>query len=154
MLVRDRAGQPIRASILDWEYVLDTTHPAALPFLYLSAMRLVAYGFDFVKLDAQVFLEGMPLAPGMVPSNDICRHLAGLGLTLIVGGIADEGQLARVFGFGVLFGQGQLFGGPRPVRVQVAARASHRRHGARRSSDRLVPEPSLRSGSREMSPGQ
>jgi hypothetical protein len=51
MLVRDSAGQPIRASILDWEYVLDTTHPAALPFLYLSAMRLVAYGFDFVKLD-------------------------------------------------------------------------------------------------------
>jgi alpha-galactosidase len=51
ILVRDAAGQPIRASILDWEYVLDTTHPAALPFLYLSARRLVDYGFDFVKLD-------------------------------------------------------------------------------------------------------
>ena len=51
MLVRDTAGRPIRASILDWEYVLDTTHPQAEAFLYASARRLVDYGFDFVKLD-------------------------------------------------------------------------------------------------------
>lgn len=51
MLLRDAAGQPVRASILDWEYVLDITHPAAVPFLYTSAKRLVDYGFDFVKLD-------------------------------------------------------------------------------------------------------
>jgi alpha-galactosidase len=51
MVVRDANGQPIRASILDWEYVLDTTHPAAASFLYWSAMRLASYGFDFIKLD-------------------------------------------------------------------------------------------------------
>ncbi|MGH2585901.1 MAG: alpha-galactosidase [Dehalococcoidia bacterium] len=51
MVVRDTNGQPIRASILDWEYVLDTTHPAAASFLYWSAMRLASYGFDFIKLD-------------------------------------------------------------------------------------------------------
>jgi alpha-galactosidase len=51
IIVRDANGGLLRASILDWEYVLDTTHPAALPFLYSSAMRLAAYGFDFVKLD-------------------------------------------------------------------------------------------------------
>jgi hypothetical protein len=51
MLVRDAAGAPIRASILDWDYVLDTTHPEAEAFLYASARRLVDYGFDFVKLD-------------------------------------------------------------------------------------------------------
>src|SRR3712207_2326702 len=47
----DPAGNPIRASILDWEYVVDTTHPEAEAFLYASARRLVDYGFDFVKLD-------------------------------------------------------------------------------------------------------
>jgi hypothetical protein len=51
MLVRDALGQPIRASILDWEYVLDTTHPGADAFLYVAAKRLADYGFDFVKLD-------------------------------------------------------------------------------------------------------
>ena len=51
MLVRDESGNPIRASVLDWEYVLDTTHPGALPLLYLSAQQIADYGFDFVKLD-------------------------------------------------------------------------------------------------------
>lgn len=51
MLVRDAQGEPIHASILDWEYVLDTTHPGALPLLYQSATRIAEDGFDFVKLD-------------------------------------------------------------------------------------------------------
>jgi alpha-galactosidase len=51
MLVRDESGNPVRASVLDWEYVLDTTHPGALPLLYLSARQIADYGFDFVKLD-------------------------------------------------------------------------------------------------------
>jgi cyclic-di-GMP phosphodiesterase TipF (flagellum assembly factor) len=76
-------------------------------------------GFSFVKLDADVFLEGMPAPGGPLPAADICRHLAELGLTLIVGGIDDETKLARIFGFGALLGQGQMFGGPRPVKAEA-----------------------------------
>lgn len=51
LLLRDATGAPVRASILNWEYVVDPTHPGALPLLYSSAKRIADYGFDFVKLD-------------------------------------------------------------------------------------------------------
>lgn len=76
------------------------------------------HGFDFIKLDAQVFLEGLPAPTGTIPAADICRHLASMGLGLIVGGIVAENDLARILGFGALLGQGALFGGPRSVELE------------------------------------
>lgn len=81
---------------------------------------LAEQGFVFAKLDAYVFLDGLPAPSGRIPSSDVCRHLAKHGLTLVVERIDDDEQLARVFGFGVLLGQGQHFGGPRPVRADIA----------------------------------
>jgi cyclic-di-GMP phosphodiesterase TipF (flagellum assembly factor) len=78
-------------------------------------------GFGFVELDAPVFLDGLPAAGGRVPASDICRHLADFGLTLIVGRIEDDWLLARILGFGVLFGKGTLFGGARLVKDEVVA---------------------------------
>ncbi len=88
---------------------------------------LAEAGFSFVKLDADVFLKGLPTSGGHIPASDVCRHLAKLGLTLVVERIDSEEKMARVFGFGVLLGQGHLFGGPRPVRslaVPVAGEAA------------------------------
>lgn len=82
---------------------------------------LVARGFEFVRLDAPVFLQGLAAPHGMVPADDLCRHLSGLGFTLIVSRIAEERELAKVLGFGALLGQGQLFGGPRPIRRERPA---------------------------------
>lgn len=81
---------------------------------------LAEQGFVFAKLDAAVFLDGLRAPSGHLPSSDVCRHLAKHGLTLVVERIDDDELLARVFGFGVLLGQGQLFGGARPVRADVA----------------------------------
>ncbi|MEW5962761.1 MAG: EAL domain-containing protein [Pseudomonadota bacterium] len=81
---------------------------------------LTAAGFAFAKLDASVFLEGLPAPGGHLPASDICRHLAALGLALVVEAIEDEGALARIYGFGVLLGQGPLFGGPRLVKAEIA----------------------------------
>ena len=80
---------------------------------------LADQGFVFAKLDASVFLNGLPAPSGHIPSADVCRHLASHGLTLVVEHIENDEQLARIFGFGVLLGQGQLFGGARPVRSDV-----------------------------------
>jgi cyclic-di-GMP phosphodiesterase TipF (flagellum assembly factor) len=77
---------------------------------------LAEAGFGFIKLDADIFLKGLPTGSGHIPASDICRHLAKLGLTLVVERIDNEEKLAHVFGFGVLLGQGRLFGGPRPVK--------------------------------------
>jgi EAL domain-containing protein (putative c-di-GMP-specific phosphodiesterase class I) len=78
-------------------------------------------GFEFIKLDAPVFLEGLEAPGGLIPADDICRHLSDFGLTLIVGRIEDDRLLARILGFGVLFGKGTLFGGPKLVKPEVVA---------------------------------
>jgi cyclic-di-GMP phosphodiesterase TipF (flagellum assembly factor) len=83
--------------------------------------QLKAMGFEFVKLDAEVFLEGLRAPGGRVPAADICRHLSEFGLTLIVGRIEDDWLLARVLGFGVLLGKGAFFGGPKLVKAEVVA---------------------------------
>jgi cyclic-di-GMP phosphodiesterase TipF (flagellum assembly factor) len=82
---------------------------------------LAAQGFEFVRLDAAVFLQGLAAPHGIVPAADLCRYLSGLGFTLIVSRIAEERELAKVLGFGALLGQGQLFGGPRPIRRERPA---------------------------------
>ena len=76
-------------------------------------------GFSFVKLDASVLLEGLPAAGAIIASGDVCRHFAASGLALIVNHIDDEQALARILGFGVLFGQGALFGTRRAVRSDI-----------------------------------
>ncbi len=95
---------------------------SAITDLDMDFEALAEQGFAFVKLDAAVFLEGLPAPSGRIPSSDVCRHLAMHGLTLVVERIDDDEKLARVFGFGVLLGQGQLFGGARPVRADVVGR--------------------------------
>jgi cyclic-di-GMP phosphodiesterase TipF (flagellum assembly factor) len=87
--------------------------------------RLAAAGFDFVKLDAAVFLEGLKGPHGTVPSCDICGYLARMGFTLVANRIDSEYERSRLFGFGVLFGQGQLFGGARPMKADALAGAKH-----------------------------
>ena len=82
---------------------------------------LKAMGFEFVKLDAPLFLEGLPTSSGRIPASDICRYLAEFGLTLIVGRIEDDWLLARILGFGVLLGNGTLFGGPKLVKPEMVA---------------------------------
>jgi cyclic-di-GMP phosphodiesterase TipF (flagellum assembly factor) len=81
--------------------------------------RLVQSGFVFAKLDADVFVAGLPAPDGPIPASDICRFLAEAGLTLIVQSIESERQLGEILGFGALYGQGALFGGPRPVKAHV-----------------------------------
>lgn len=86
--------------------------------------RLKALGFEFVKLDAQVFLDGMQAPGGCIPAADICRYLSEFGLTLIVGAIEDDWLLAKIMGFGVLLGKGALFGGARLIKAMESGAAA------------------------------
>ena len=101
-------------SAVGFRFALEEVTDLDMDFAALKEM-----GFAFVELDAPVFLDGLPAAGGRVPASDICRHLADFGLTLIVGRIEDDWLLARILGFGVLFGKGTLFGGPRLVKDEV-----------------------------------
>ena len=84
---------------------------------------LKSVGFDFVKLDAGVFEQGLPFGASHVPAPDLCRHFAEHGLNVIVCHIDDELSRGRIAGYGVSLGQGALFGGPRPVPVGLDASA-------------------------------
>jgi cyclic-di-GMP phosphodiesterase TipF (flagellum assembly factor) len=101
---------------LGFRFALEAVTDLDMDFAALKDM-----GFAFVELDAPVFLDGLPCAGGRIPASDICRHLADFGLSLIVGRIEDDWLLARVLGFGVLFGKGTLFGGPRLVKDEVVS---------------------------------
>jgi EAL domain-containing protein (putative c-di-GMP-specific phosphodiesterase class I) len=87
--------------------------------LKMDFAALKTAGFAFVKLEAPTFLEGLPAAGGRVAASDVCRFLQDFGLTLIVGRIEDDWMLARILGFGVQFGMGGLFGGPKLVKAEV-----------------------------------
>lgn len=89
--------------------------------LDMDFAELKTSGFEFVKLTSQAFLAGLPALGSQIPAADVCQHLGQAGLTLVVDGIASETELAKIFGFGVLFGQGELFGGAREVRSKPAA---------------------------------
>jgi cyclic-di-GMP phosphodiesterase, flagellum assembly factor TipF len=82
--------------------------------------NLVRHGFAFAKLPAKAFLTGLPSLHGVVPSHEVCHILAKAGLTLIADAIDSDEVRARVFGFGILFGQGQLFGGARAMALAPA----------------------------------
>lgn len=95
---------------------------SALTDLDMNFAAMAQAGFQFVKIDASVMTNGLAHPGGFIPANDVCRFLADQGFGLIVEGIDNEETLARVFGFGVLLGQGTLFGGRRPVKTDVAAK--------------------------------
>lgn len=98
----------------------------AITDLDMDFAELAAGGFTFARLDADVFLDGLMVTGGeRVSPADVCRHLTESGLGLVVRRIDDPKRLARVMGFGVMMGQGAMFGPPRVVSGDAEARPRH-----------------------------
>ena len=96
----------------------------AVTDLDMDFEMLASAGFKYVKLDADVFLAGLPVAGGSVPAADLCKHFAELGMTPIVEAIDDGDKRQQVFAYGVRLGQGQLFGGARQVKTSASGQRS------------------------------
>ena len=71
-----------------------------------------------------MFLSGLPAPEGPVPAADLCKHFSQLGLTTVVEALDDETKREKVYAYGVRFGQGPLFGGPRVVKTSGSAHTS------------------------------
>jgi cyclic-di-GMP phosphodiesterase TipF (flagellum assembly factor) len=89
--------------------------------LKLDLAWLRRQGFRFVKADAHI-LGGF----GADPTNDIAidNFLTRLGrqnIELIVDGIADETAVLDVVERNIKWGEGKLFGGPRPIKRELLA---------------------------------
>ena len=82
---------------------------------------LAPRGFAFAKIDAAVFLGGLPLGTTTIPPADLVRHLADARIDVIVGGVTEAAQVPLLQTRGVTFALGDVFGPARPVRQDILA---------------------------------
>ena len=78
--------------------------------------KLRRLGFSFIKVRADTLIYGMRDARASVAAEDFKDLLARSGLSLIVERIEDEKSVVQLLEYAVDFGQGYLFGEPRPIR--------------------------------------
>jgi cyclic-di-GMP phosphodiesterase TipF (flagellum assembly factor) len=78
--------------------------------------RLRAQGFHFIKVKAKTLIAGMKQANAPVAAEDLKELLARCGIDLIVERVEEEKTVVQMLEFNVGYGQGFLFGEPRPVR--------------------------------------
>jgi cyclic-di-GMP phosphodiesterase, flagellum assembly factor TipF len=87
--------------------------------LAMDFSGLAKRGFAFMRLESRALVDGLPARDRFVGPDELCKMLAGAGMTLVADTIDDEAVRARVFGFGILYGQGRLFGGARLVKLDA-----------------------------------
>jgi cyclic-di-GMP phosphodiesterase, flagellum assembly factor TipF len=90
---------------------------AQIDHLAMDFKDLAKRGFAFMRLEARALVDGLPARDHFVGPDELCKMLAGAGMTLVADTIDDDAIRARVFGFGILYGQGRLFGGARQVKL-------------------------------------
>jgi cyclic-di-GMP phosphodiesterase TipF (flagellum assembly factor) len=78
--------------------------------------KLRHQGFHFIKVAARTLISGMKQALAPVAAEDFKDLLARHGVTLIVERVEDEKTVVQLLEFNVGYGQGFLFGEPRPLR--------------------------------------
>jgi cyclic-di-GMP phosphodiesterase TipF (flagellum assembly factor) len=87
--------------------------------LQVNPRALAEQGVRFVKVPAKLLLNHNPAAAGDIHLTDFASLLARHGIELIVERIEHEGAVVDLLDYGARFGQGFLFGPPRPVRHDV-----------------------------------
>jgi cyclic-di-GMP phosphodiesterase, flagellum assembly factor TipF len=85
----------------------------------IEPRELGGLGIRFVKAPAGVLLDSETIANATIHTSDLSNLLARFGIDLIVDGIGSENVVVDLLDYEVRFGQGALFGPPRPVRAEV-----------------------------------
>jgi cyclic-di-GMP phosphodiesterase TipF (flagellum assembly factor) len=84
--------------------------------LDLDYMGLARRHIKFVKIDADLMLRDLGAGASPITIGDLKRDLTHTGVDLIAEKIENERSVADLVEFSVDFGQGFLFGEPRPAR--------------------------------------
>lgn len=84
--------------------------------LDLDFAKLKGLGIRHIKVRADTLLSGMRAANATVDAEDLKDLLARNAINLIAERIEDEKTVVQLLEYDVDFGQGYLFGEPRPVR--------------------------------------
>lgn len=112
-----------RLSALGFRFSLDHA-----PGLNLDLPRLQDAGVRFVKMDAHRLLDQArdPRGPRPVqsqsqhvPGEEVASVFARHGVTLIADRLEDETSVVEILEYGIPFGQGHVFGSPRPIKASL-----------------------------------
>jgi len=112
-----------KLTALGFRFSLD--HAATLDF---DLPRLQDAGVRFVKIKGDDLIDQIRDPRGPRPTSSVQRDIAGeevpavcsrYGVTLIAEKIEEEVSVVEVLEFGVPFGQGHVFGSPRPIKTSL-----------------------------------
>ncbi|MEM9739645.1 MAG: EAL domain-containing protein, partial [Pseudomonadota bacterium] len=112
-----------KLAALGFRFSLD--HAASLD---LDLPRLQDAGVRFVKFQAQRLVDQLRDENGPRPSSSIMAQIKGedvsavfsrYGITMIADHLEDEAGVVEVLEFSVPFGQGHVFGSPRPIKSSL-----------------------------------
>ena len=106
--------------------------------LDLDFARLKRLGFRFLKVRAGILISGMKDAGAAVAAEDFKDMLSRNGVHLIAERVEDEKTVVQLLEYNLDFGQGYLFGEPRPIRE--IAEANDPRAPASPPTATLIPE--------------
>jgi cyclic-di-GMP phosphodiesterase TipF (flagellum assembly factor) len=84
--------------------------------LALDFGRLKTLGFRYMKVRADILMNGMTGANSTVAAEDLKKLLERHGMNLIAERVENEKEVVQMLDYSVDFGQGYLFGEPRAVR--------------------------------------
>ena len=106
--------------------------------LDLDFARLKRLGFRFLKVRAGTLISGMKDAGAAVAAEDFKDMLSRNGINLIAERVEDEKTVVQLLEYNLDFGQGYLFGEPRPIRE--IAEANDPRAPVSPPTSTLIPE--------------
>ena len=96
--------------------------------LSLDLPRLQAASVRFVKMNGHVLIEQLRDPHGSRPVSSINRRVDGAevtavlsryGVTLVAEKIEDEASVVEILEYDIPYGQGHIFGAPRPIKASL-----------------------------------
>lgn len=96
--------------------------------LAVDLPRLQDATVRFVKINAQTLISHLRDPAGTRPLSNVAHQLSGhdvagvfsqYGVTLIAEKVEDEATVLEILEYGVPFGQGHVFGAPRPIKTSL-----------------------------------
>ena len=112
-----------KLAALGFRFSLD--HATSLSF---DLPRLQDAGVRFVKVDGGVLIDALRDPTGSRPQSNVNRRLEGgevssvfsrFGVTLIAEKIEEEATVVEVLEYGIPYGQGHIFGVPKPIKSSL-----------------------------------
>ena len=112
--------------------------------LALDLPRLQSAGVRFVKMNGHALIDQLRDPAGPRPVSSINRHVDGeevsavfsrYGITMVAEKIEDEASVVEILEYDIPYGQGHVFGAPRPIKASLMEETAPPREMVQRMSN-------------------